>query len=98
MSKRFENKVAFITGGSQGIGKAITESFAKEGAKVAIIDINEDALNEVKQKLEAEGAEVFTKVANVVKSDEVETAMEEVNEKFGSVDILVNNAGILRDN
>ncbi|WP_456279201.1 3-oxoacyl-ACP reductase FabG [Bacillus sp. AK128] len=98
MAGRFEGRVAFVTGGSRGIGRAIVEQFAEEGAKVAIIDVNEEALNEVSQVLKEKGYEFYTKVANVVNGDEVEQAMEEVFNAFGSIDILVNNAGVIRDN
>src|SRR5690625_183419 len=98
MRKRFQGRVAFITGGSQGIGRAIAAEFAAQGAKVAVIDINETALLKAEEELKGEGYDVYTKVANVVHPEEVETAMNEVVERFGSLDILVNNAGILRDN
>lgn len=98
MSKRFEGRVAFVTGGSRGIGKAIAQRFLEEGAKVAIIDINEEALVETKKEFESQGFDVFVKKANVVNRDEVEAAVADVVEKFGSLDILVNNAGIIRDN
>ncbi|ASN06112.1 3-oxoacyl-ACP reductase FabG [Virgibacillus necropolis] len=98
MTGRFEGQVAFVTGGSRGIGRGIIQSFAEEGAKVAIIDINEEALGEAAEELKAQGYEVYTKVANVVHAEEVEAAMEEVVKTFGSLDVLVNNAGILRDN
>lgn len=98
MTAKFEGKVAFVTGGSRGIGRGITQQFAEEGAKVAIIDINEEALLEAEKALKEQGFEVYTKVANVVQSGEVEVAMKETVERFGSLDILVNNAGVLRDN
>ncbi|QOR64727.1 3-oxoacyl-ACP reductase FabG [Cytobacillus suaedae] len=98
MNSRFTGRVAFVTGGSRGIGKAIVEQFAQEGAKVAIIDVNEEALSETAAELREKGYEVFTKVANVVDAPQVEAAMEEVVSTFGSVDILVNNAGVIRDN
>ncbi|OIK14181.1 beta-ketoacyl-ACP reductase [Bacillus sp. MUM 116] len=98
MAGRFEGKVAFVTGGSRGIGKGIVELFAEEGAKVAIIDLNEDALNETTSEFREKGYEVYSKVANVVDSEQVETAVKEIYETFGSVDILVNNAGVIRDN
>ncbi len=98
MSKRFEGRVAFVTGGSRGIGKAIAQRFLEEGAKVAIIDINEEALVETMKEFESQGFDVFVKKANVVNRDEVEAAVADVVEKFGSLDILVNNAGIIRDN
>lgn len=98
MARKFENQVAFVTGGSRGIGKGITRRFAEEGAKVAIIDVNEEALQEAEAEFREEGFDVFCKVANVVEFDQVEAAMKETYERFGSLDILVNNAGVIRDN
>jgi 3-oxoacyl-[acyl-carrier protein] reductase len=98
MAGRFEGRVAFVTGGSRGIGRAIVEQLAEEGAKVAIIDINEEALNEVSGVLKEKGYDFYTKAANVVNGQDVEQAMEEVFNAFGSIDILVNNAGVIRDN
>jgi 3-oxoacyl-[acyl-carrier protein] reductase len=96
MGERFAGKVALITGGSRGIGKAIARLFAEEGAKVAVIDVNGEALQEAAEELKQ--FELYTKVANVVESQEVENAMKEVYESFGSLDIVVNNAGVIRDN
>ncbi len=96
MTGRFEGRVAFITGGSRGIGKGIVELFAKEGASVAIIDVNEEALAQTTSEFKQ--YEIYTKVANVTNSNEVETAMKEVHDTFGSIDIVVNNAGVIRDN
>jgi 3-oxoacyl-[acyl-carrier protein] reductase len=98
MTGKFEGRVAFVTGGSRGIGRAIVDRFAEEGAKVAFIDVNEEALNASVQELRDKGVEVFAKVANVVKADEIEAAINETVENFGSIDILVNNAGVIRDN
>ncbi|WHY02983.1 3-oxoacyl-ACP reductase FabG [Neobacillus sp. DY30] len=98
MAGRFSGRVAFVTGGSRGIGKGIVERFAEEGAKVAIIDLNEDALAATTNELREKGFEVFSKVANVVDAEQVEGAIKEAYEAFGSIDILVNNAGVIRDN
>jgi 3-oxoacyl-[acyl-carrier protein] reductase len=98
MMGRFDGRVAFVTGGSRGIGKGIVQLFAEEGAKVAFIDLNEEALAETTNELREKGYEVFSKVANVTDSEQVEQAFKEVNDTFGSVDILVNNAGVIRDN
>lgn len=98
MGNRFEGRTAFITGGSRGIGKEISEQFGREGANIAIIDVNEDALNEAAADLKEKGYAVYTKVASVTEREEVESAMKEVHERFGSIDILVNNAGVIRDN
>lgn len=98
MAGRFAGKVAFVTGGSRGIGKGIVELFAEEGAKVAIIDLNEEVLSQTANELREKGHDVYAKVANVVNAEEVENVAKEIVETFGSLDILVNNAGVIRDN
>jgi 3-oxoacyl-[acyl-carrier protein] reductase len=98
MAGRFEGKVAFVTGGSRGIGKGIVELFAAEGAKVAFIDLDEQALAQTTAELREKGVEVYSKVASVTDAEQVETAVKEIVDTFGSVDILVNNAGVIRDN
>lgn len=98
MAGRFDGKVAFVTGGSRGIGKGILERFAEEGAKVAFIDLNEQALDETTNELQEMGGKVFSRVANVVDSEQVEEVVKDIYDTFGSVDILVNNAGVIRDN
>jgi 3-oxoacyl-[acyl-carrier protein] reductase len=98
MSARFKGRVAFVTGGSRGIGKAIIERFAEEGAKVAFIDLNEEALHATANELKAKGYEVYAKVASVTDHEQVEAAVKEIVDQFGSIDILVNNAGVIRDN
>lgn len=98
MSNRFTGRVAFVTGGSRGIGKGIAKQFAEEGAKIAIIDINEEALSATANEFKEQGYDVIAKAANVANAEEVESAMEEVVNAFGSLDILVNNAGVIRDN
>ncbi len=95
---RFDGRVAFVTGGSRGIGKGIVQLFAQEGAKVAFIDLNEEALAETTNELREKGYEVYSKVANVTDAEQVEQAFKDVKDAFGSVDILVNNAGVIRDN
>ncbi|WP_257350416.1 3-oxoacyl-ACP reductase FabG [Pseudalkalibacillus decolorationis] len=98
MTGRFDGRVAFVTGGSRGIGKSIVQGFAEEGAKVAIIDVNEEALSETTNEFKEKGFEVYQKVADVVDAQQVKMAMKEVVDTFGSIDILVNNAGVIRDN
>ena len=98
MGNHFEGRTAFVTGGSRGIGKAIAEQFAKEGANVAIIDVNEQALSEVTAQFSDASYTFYTKLASVTNRQEIEQAMQEAYEKFGSIDILVNNAGVIRDN
>jgi 3-oxoacyl-[acyl-carrier protein] reductase len=91
---RFKNKVVMITGGAAGIGRVTAESFAAEGAKVAICDVNpqagEDALN-------ALGADASFEQVDVANSEAVSNWIEGVAQKYGQIDVLVNNAGITRD-
>ncbi len=98
MGKTFEGRTAFITGGSRGIGRQIVERFASEGANVAIIDVNEEALTSAEAELTEKGYSVYVKNASVTDREQIEQAMKEAFEKFGSIDILVNNAGVIRDN
>lgn len=90
--KRLENKIAIITGGASGIGKATAEKFVEEGAKVIIWDLNEQRGNEVAKELGAKFAKV-----NTSNYEDIEKAAKAVNDEFGRIDILINNAGITRD-
>lgn len=98
MKNRFKGRTAFVTGGSRGIGKAIAEQFAQEGANVAIVDLDQEALTKTEAELKEKGYPVYAKLASVTNQEEIALAMKEVNEAFGSIDILVNNAGVTRDN
>lgn len=98
MGNSFEGKTAFVTGGSRGIGRQIAERFASEGANVAIIDVNEEALQTAQEEMTGKGYSIYTKNASVTDKGQIEQAMKEVFEQFGSIDVLVNNAGVIRDN
>jgi 3-oxoacyl-[acyl-carrier protein] reductase len=89
---RLKDRVALVTGGAAGIGKATAVRYAEEGAKVVICDVNE----ELGQAAAAEIGGVFYKV-NVADRQDVQNWIDAVVEKYGRIDILVNNAGILRD-
>lgn len=91
---RFSGKTALITGSGRGIGKAIAERFAAEGAKLALVSNVEADLLGVADELVASGADVWTFVADVSDPAQVEAAVEGAASRFGRLDILANNAGI----
>ncbi|MEZ4222018.1 MAG: SDR family oxidoreductase [Polyangiaceae bacterium] len=92
---RFANKRVVITGGGGGIGRALARSFARAGARVALLDVNEALLDETRQALEAEGVRAFTTRCDVTQLDDCSAAFARVQAEFGGVDVLVNNAGLV---
>ena len=92
-----ENKTIVITGGGQGLGRAMALNLATYGAKFALIDLNEELLAQTVALIEEQGATAKYYVSNVTVEQEVETTFKQVMEDFGSIDVLINNAGILRD-
>jgi len=95
--KRLDNKVAVITGGADGLGRAAALKFASEGATVIIWDMNEERGLQTVSEIEAAGGiATFAKV-NTASYNEVDTATQKATEKFEKIDILINNAGITRD-
>ncbi|MBY0061457.1 SDR family NAD(P)-dependent oxidoreductase [Priestia aryabhattai] len=95
---QLKGSVAYITGGSKGIGKAIAKTFSCEGAKACIVDLNEQGLYQTIEEFQMEGLDVTGLVCDVTKREQVESSMEEIVRTLGSIDILVNNAGLTRDN
>ena len=92
--QELKGKIALITGGSRGIGKAIALALAKEGVNVAITGRNEEKLKEVVQEIERKGVKSAYAVFDITSKTEVYGALEKLQKDFGKVDILVNNAGI----
>ena len=91
-------KVALITGASRGIGRAIAQKFAKEGAYIAAIYCgSEQKALELKDEIEKNGGKINIYKCDVSNFDECESTVKKVIEDFGGVDILVNNAGITND-
>jgi len=97
VSGRFEGKVAVVTGGARGIGRALTEAFAREGAKVVISGRDEAALEEARGAVAAGGAEAIAVRADVSEEADANALCDRALEAFGRADILINNAGVTRD-
>ena len=91
---RLENKVALITGSASGIGKEIAIIYAREGAKVAIADLNLEAAQATAQEIDPTGKRAIGVAMDVTDEDQVEAGTAKVIETFGSLDVLVSNAGI----
>jgi len=94
---KLEGKVALVTGGAQGIGRAIALRLAQEGAKVVLSDINLEKTEETCREIESTGREALAVGGNVASAKDAEAMVNQTVEKFGRLDILVNNAGITRD-
>lgn len=96
---RFQNKVAIVTGGAQGIGETTALRLASEGAQVAVFDVKAQGAQKTAAKIEAAtGNAALALQVDVSNRRDVEASVRKVAESFGRIDILVNNAGILRDN
>ena len=94
---RLKDKVALITGAGQGIGRTTALTFAREGAKVAVADINMAAASAVAAEIAQADGEAMPIFLDVSRAESVELAVQMVAEHFGRIDVLVNNAGITRD-
>ena len=93
-----KDRVALVTGGSRGIGRAIVEALARNGAKVAFVyNSNAAAAEEVVKALAAEGHEAWAIQADVRSKPAADQVVADVVAKWGKLEILVNNAGIIRD-
>jgi 3-oxoacyl-[acyl-carrier protein] reductase len=88
--KRLDSKVALITGGASGFGLGIAETFVREGAKVAIVDLDGEAARSAAARL---GPVAIAVAADVASSADVERAVDETRSAFGRLDVVVNNAG-----
>ena len=88
-------KVALITGGSRGIGKAIAAAYAREGAKVFICGRNEAAMDAAMQEIRAGGGEVYGAAGDVANADDARRIRDATLQRFSCIDILVNNASLL---
>jgi len=97
MNDLLKDKVAVITGGANGLGKATAFLFSEHGAKVVIVDVNQEAGGKVVTEIIKKGGIASFEKTDISKSTEVNKMMDNVIAKYGGVDILINNAGILAD-
>jgi acetoin reductase-like protein len=93
---RLRGKVAIVTGGAQGIGRACALRFAAEGASVVVADLNLAGAEEVAQEIEAAGGAAIGVQVDVARREQAQTMVDRAVARFGGVDILMNNAGVIR--
>ena len=98
MQHHLSGKVAIVTGSTKGIGQAIAEKYASEGASVVISGRNSERANAVVKHIVDGGGQALAVIGDVSKMTDAQTLIQESVQAFGQVDILVNNAGITRDN
>jgi len=94
MKRNFLNKVVVITGGASGIGLATGWKFASQGAKIGILDMDEDALLSCQNELQEAGHDVLSIKCDVTSQKDCEKAIQKVITQYGGIDVLFNNAGI----
>ncbi|RAZ66454.1 3-hydroxybutyrate dehydrogenase [Planococcus maitriensis] len=89
-----DKKVVLITGAASGIGYEISVDFAKEGAKIVLTDINEEAVQQAADELKGQGFDCIGIKCDVTSEEEIKAAIDKTVETFGSLDVLINNAGM----
>jgi len=94
---KLKDRVAIVTGGARGIGREIALTLAREGASIAICDVNEEALSLTKAEIEAISRQCTVSIVDVGDYASCEEMVNKTLDKFGKIDILINNAGITRD-
>jgi len=92
--RRLEDKIALVTGGGAGIGRAIAETFAREGAHVVVADRDQEAAESVAQAITRNNGAATAHLADVTDTAQVKALMAMIGEAFGKLDVLVNNAGV----
>ena len=94
---RLEGKIAIVTGSARGLGEAIVLRLAREGARVVVSDLNQEACDLVASKISQSGGQALAKVCDVSDRPSVQALARATKDYFGKIDILVNNAGITKD-
>src|SRR5213080_3822784 len=94
MRLSFQNKVAFVTGGANGIGRATALAFAREGANVVVADVSEEGNQETSRMIEELGGRALAVRCDVSRPEDVKAALDKALEAFGRLDFAVNNAGV----
>lgn len=94
LSRSVKGFVAFVTGGASGMGEATAKLFASEGAKVAVVDVNQAGLERVVNEIAEAGCEVRGWTLDLTDKEAIKTIIDEAAEHFGGLDMLINNAGI----
>lgn len=95
MNERFSNKIAIITGGAEGIGKAVAFRLGKEGARVALFDLNRSLLQKTVEEFEKNDIKAKGFPTDISNEAQVADAISQVEKEWGSIDILINSAGIV---
>jgi NAD(P)-dependent dehydrogenase (short-subunit alcohol dehydrogenase family) len=95
--KKLENKTAIVTGAASGMGKAIANLFASEGANVIVADLKQNEIDEVVSEIVKNGGKAHSVVCNVSKEVDIKNMIDTAVSKFNTVDVLVNNAGVMDD-
>jgi 3-oxoacyl-[acyl-carrier protein] reductase len=94
---RLKDKVALVTGGARGIGREIALLFAREGADIALCDVNAEALASTQKEIAALGRKALIGTVDVTNAGQADEFTQKTLDKFSKIDILINNAGITRD-
>lgn len=97
MEPLLAGRVALVTGAGSGIGRAVAVRFAREGADVGVLDVNEATAEETAAAVEALGRRAAALRADVSRADDVESAVSRAESRLGAINVLVNNAGLTRD-
>ena len=93
---KLKDRVAIVTGGARGIGKAIAFTFVREGARVVLVDVDQKSMEASNKEIEKMGGKALTISCDITKRSEVNEMVNQAQKSFGRIDILVNNAGIIR--